>query len=326
MDYKRPKRQNAGANINKLIQKEILKKGETAFQNSDSNEDNDFRYTSCIDSSQDSLDSDFEDTDSDVEAASLAAMDQIEKILEEKLRIHTRKKRKKLIIPKFANFGASTPLKSLRKNIKPSKNPLSCENQIKRSLREKSLLNTENSYLLFNQRMNIKKSATENNLTLSQYENDTELTQEMILIEAKATELENTEQLRQIIQDQEALLQSKLKSMKFNKPQLIYPILQTKSSLLKTLKEPNSALISEYNVLFDDASQLQNYTFDKWHNQEPVYRPKMCPITGKPARYIHPKTGIPYANLEAFKALEKLCANKFAFQPDSGIWIPYSFY
>ena len=41
---------------------------------------------------------------------------------------------------------------------------------------------------------------------------------------------------------------------------------------------------------------------------KPVLRPKLCIITGKPAKYKDPLTGQPYATVEAFKVIRSRLA------------------
>ena len=48
-------------------------------------------------------------------------------------------------------------------------------------------------------------------------------------------------------------------------------------------------------------------------------KPKICPITGLAAKYKDPKTGTPYANLQAFRILRERFLNEEAHKCDARI-------
>ncbi|KAI9499399.1 YL1 nuclear protein-domain-containing protein [Zychaea mexicana] len=50
-------------------------------------------------------------------------------------------------------------------------------------------------------------------------------------------------------------------------------------------------------------------------------KPTMCPITGLPARYLDPKTMVPYANLEAYKTIQKTLHNKAVWSSDYKVYV-----
>ncbi|KAG6899337.1 hypothetical protein C0993_011125 [Termitomyces sp. T159_Od127] len=54
----------------------------------------------------------------------------------------------------------------------------------------------------------------------------------------------------------------------------------------------------------------------------PLSRPKQtCPITGKEAKYVDPRTGVPYADLKAYNVLTKLLAHEYAWDPRLGCYV-----
>lgn len=48
----------------------------------------------------------------------------------------------------------------------------------------------------------------------------------------------------------------------------------------------------------------------------PERKPPTCPFTGRPARYRHPVTLVPYANAEAFKLIERTLRHDFIWSED----------
>ncbi|KAH9949471.1 YL1 nuclear protein-domain-containing protein [Amylocystis lapponica] len=54
----------------------------------------------------------------------------------------------------------------------------------------------------------------------------------------------------------------------------------------------------------------------------PLSRPtQLCPISGKVARYLDPRTGVPYANIAAFETLTNILAHKYVWCADLGCYI-----
>lgn len=48
----------------------------------------------------------------------------------------------------------------------------------------------------------------------------------------------------------------------------------------------------------------------------PAARPKqMCPITGLQAKYLDPRTGVPYADLEAYQVLTNILKHEYIWNP-----------
>ncbi|PVV05151.1 hypothetical protein BB560_000333 [Smittium megazygosporum] len=356
MESSRPKRKNAGSKIKTLIEKEKLKKEkiETLEVVQDVDEadeaDEDFHFLGNTGEISDSdiPDSDFIETDSETEAASIEAMERIERLLaeQEKDFADKKKNRKKMIVPRFADLKkpkqaiSNTSTKAFKQNNKSIIQPRSTL-----SLRENSIQSTKLSHLLHKQREEEKQMLIERRKSEKLSENlpnEPKLTQEMILEEAKITESQNINLLKEMITQQELVLKSKLNSMKFKKPELQFPVISSKS-YISTRTEPSSSTDDVMNInsniksaktqlsiKFNSEAQLKEFDI----SSNPILGclkpsivakekiPFICPVTGRPARYIHPKTGIPYANVYAYKVIEKLVSGCFAYNLDSETWIP----
>ena len=51
-------------------------------------------------------------------------------------------------------------------------------------------------------------------------------------------------------------------------------------------------------------------------------RPKhICPITGKQAVYLDPRTGVPYADVRAFKVLTELLEHEYIWNAELGCYV-----
>ncbi len=51
-------------------------------------------------------------------------------------------------------------------------------------------------------------------------------------------------------------------------------------------------------------------------------RPKhICPITGKQAMYLDPRTGVPYADARAFKVLAELLEHEYIWNAELGCYV-----
>jgi len=54
-------------------------------------------------------------------------------------------------------------------------------------------------------------------------------------------------------------------------------------------------------------------------------RPRqICPITGRQAHYLDPRTGVPYAESYAFKVLGQLLKHEYVWNPSIGSYLGYS--
>jgi hypothetical protein len=51
-------------------------------------------------------------------------------------------------------------------------------------------------------------------------------------------------------------------------------------------------------------------------------RPRqMCPVTGRQAHYLDPRTGVPYANSHAYKVLTQLLKHEYIWNPSIGSYL-----
>lgn len=51
-----------------------------------------------------------------------------------------------------------------------------------------------------------------------------------------------------------------------------------------------------------------------------VRKTQLCPLTGLPAKYIDPHTGVPFANAEAFKVLQDIMVHEYNWNPSLGFY------
>ena len=51
----------------------------------------------------------------------------------------------------------------------------------------------------------------------------------------------------------------------------------------------------------------------------------ICPITGEPAKYKDPKSGVPYANLEAYKRLQEILRHDYLWSSEKGTFLIKSY-
>ncbi|RMZ75155.1 hypothetical protein DV737_g5433, partial [Chaetothyriales sp. CBS 132003] len=77
---------------------------------------------------------------------------------------------------------------------------------------------------------------------------------------------------------------------------------------------------------FDDLSEQARLAYSVFFRSKKVprpaqRRPELCPITTQAARYKDPATGIGYANLMAYKALQELKEHKFIWSPMLGCYV-----
>ncbi|PIL30773.1 hypothetical protein GSI_06941 [Ganoderma sinense ZZ0214-1] len=54
----------------------------------------------------------------------------------------------------------------------------------------------------------------------------------------------------------------------------------------------------------------------------PLARPtQICPITGKVAKYLDPRTNVPYADLEAYRVLSRVLRHEYVWSPALGCYV-----
>ncbi|KAK9807329.1 hypothetical protein WJX73_002410 [Symbiochloris irregularis] len=114
------------------------------------------------------------------------------------------------------------------------------------------------------------------------------LTQEELLAEAAVTEIENIKSLETMVAQEEEIKKKATKSKK----QYTGPMVRFSSKCIN-----GEALTSLEIMNMLAPEELQQKL------APPLPDPVLCVVTGRPARYQDPQTGLPYADLAAFKVL-----------------------
>ncbi|CAB4393053.1 YL1-domain-containing protein [Rhizophagus irregularis] len=65
--------------------------------------------------------------------------------------------------------------------------------------------------------------------------------------------------------------------------------------------------------------------FQEWRTKPQEVEKAICPITGEPAKYKDPKSGVPYANLEAYKKLQQILRHEYLWSSEKGTFVIKSF-
>ncbi|KAJ3087692.1 hypothetical protein HK102_010490 [Quaeritorhiza haematococci] len=68
-------------------------------------------------------------------------------------------------------------------------------------------------------------------------------------------------------------------------------------------------------------TSFEQSPFAQWAGKPKYPEHPICPITGLPAQYKDPKTGIPYANLEAFKTLRAVLNHRYVWSALLGTYL-----
>ncbi|KAJ2473496.1 Vacuolar protein sorting-associated protein 72 [Coemansia sp. RSA 2322] len=308
---------------------------------------------------EDIVDSDFAETDSEAEQAAAEASEAIEAMVDRVEKRRQRKAAKKRIVPRFASTKQRMPSKPKlpgkgkesstvvehlsdgdsaarqRKTRRPPKLAVRVSSRTSAVLKaqESEALEVERSFLAAAKRG--RRSGTQVGDVL-------ELTQEQLLEEAKQTEIRNVEKLKEF-QEQEAEEKHRQRIAGSRKaPLIIRPVAHWVSTLNH---DENSAPGSSIDPAAKSSSNATGvsvlagrprtkyvleslddarYPLNPWARRLSILPPKICPVTGLPARYIHPRTKIPYANLQAYRVLEELARGEHAFFCDIGVWGPLS--
>ncbi|KAJ1741187.1 Vacuolar protein sorting-associated protein 72 [Coemansia sp. RSA 989] len=314
----RSRRQNAGNKMSAMIEEERAKIESGDIVPSD--EDKDFTRK---DEGEDIIDSDFEETDSEAERAAEEVSKQVEELLEKAERRKQRKQARKRIVPLFAS-SKSKP------TVKPEPKPFSStprrtkqpEFAVRFSSRASAVRKARESEALELEREELAAIKRKRNST-KRRKSEPLLTQEQLLEEAKQTEVENLEKLKEFqnMEAQEKQQQRRLASRK--KPLMVQPISHWESRLVPEISAPAGAISTAAHIetnyslkQLDDEEILLN----PWISNAPTMPPKLCPITGKPARYFHPRVKVPYSDARAYRILEELANGHHAFFYDIDVW------
>ncbi|SPO31605.1 related to VPS72 - component of the SWR1 complex, required for vacuolar protein sorting [Ustilago trichophora] len=87
--------------------------------------------------------------------------------------------------------------------------------------------------------------------------------------------------------------------------------LQSRTILTLERAPEDYTWLDEYNALLGDHCTWDSFPYVPSRNRPLKPRQSICPITGLPAIYRDPRTGIPYANAEAYKVLTKVLEGRF---------------
>ncbi|KAJ2538564.1 Vacuolar protein sorting-associated protein 72, partial [Coemansia sp. RSA 1933] len=150
-------------------------------------------------------------------------------------------------------------------------------------------------------------------------DSDGELTQEQLLEEAQLTEIENLEKLNEFQQLEREEMQMQRMAGARRAPLLVRPIVHWHSFLKGSDTSATDAAEPVVRYSLDHLDQ-KHYPLDYWSKQLSIVPPKVCPITGLPARYFHPRAKVPYANMRAYRVLEEMMRGEHAFFYDIGVW------
>lgn len=77
---------------------------------------------------------------------------------------------------------------------------------------------------------------------------------------------------------------------------------------------------SRYFIDFFYNLYIQFTLIQYWYNFLEVEK-AICPITGEPAKYKDPKSGVPYANLEAYKRLQQILKHEYLWSSEKGTFV-----
>ncbi|KAJ2613688.1 Vacuolar protein sorting-associated protein 72 [Coemansia sp. RSA 1365] len=341
---KRSRRQNAGNKMTLMIEEERAKieSGETVLSEDDE------EFTRKADG-EDIVDSDFEETDSEAEKAADAASKEIEYIIEKAERKKQRKiARKQRIVPQFA--GTKNKPTGLRKQPKDNHQEPSDASKkgIQTSMQRKA--KPADIAVRFSSRASAVRKAQETEAReherevlaaakrkrkkSNQPETEPRLTQEQLLEEAKQTEAENLAKLKEFqeLEAEEKQLHRRLIGTR-KEPLMIQPIAHWRSSIVSdtgpdstsasdSKSEDTKKTLPVYDKIEYALKGLDqtHFPFNPWATSTPTMRPKICAITGLPARYFHPRAKVPYANSRAYHILEELVQGGHAYFYDMDIW------
>ncbi|KAI9504288.1 hypothetical protein GGI25_004301 [Coemansia spiralis] len=330
---KRPRRENAGNKMVTMIEEERAKIQNGEVPASDEDEE----YARGLVDAEDIIDSDFTETDSEAEKAADDASKEIEALLEKAERKRKRKLAKKIIVPRFAAAKRSTTKRGDKKETVTVKANAEVDEEVDAvdgnasAVAGRRKQKQHDFAVRFSSRTSVVRKAQEAEARHQKREfmaavkrgrrkrdsvsDEPELTQEQLLEEAKQTETENLEKLREF-QEQEAEEKRLQRMTALRKaPLLVQPVVHWKSSLV--CNEKNLQKTQQYMLEHLDD---EHYPLNYWGKHLSILPPKMCPITGLPARYFHPHARVPYANLQAYRILEEIMQGEHAYFYDIDVW------
>ncbi|THV01225.1 hypothetical protein K435DRAFT_409380 [Dendrothele bispora CBS 962.96] len=83
-------------------------------------------------------------------------------------------------------------------------------------------------------------------------------------------------------------------------------------------RDTMEAMFSNYRLVGEEGEEVNWEKMKVWSGKvRPLARPTLtCPITGLPAKYMDPRTGVPFADVRAFKVLTGLLRHEYAWEED----------
>ncbi|KAJ2848781.1 Vacuolar protein sorting-associated protein 72 [Coemansia brasiliensis] len=319
----RSRRQNAGNKMSVMIEEERAKIERGDIVPSD--EDEDFTRKGEV---EDVVDSDFEETDSEAERAAEEVSKQVEELLEKSERRKQRRQARKRIVPLFASSkskATAKPATAKQKSPSASSTPRRAkqpEFAVRFSSRASAVRKAQESEALELEREELAAIKRRRN-NGKRRKDEPLLTQEQLLEEAKQTEIENLEKLKEFqnMEAQEKQQQRRLASRK--KPLMIQPISHWESRMVPEMPASDGTTSTAMHI--ENAYSLkqldeEEILLNPWASNAPTMPPKLCPITGKPARYFHPRAKVPYSDARAYRVLEELVNGQHAFFYDIDVW------
>ncbi|ORX66860.1 YL1-domain-containing protein [Linderina pennispora] len=305
---KRSRRANAGNKLRTMVEEEQAKLDSGEIAGSD--EDEDFVKKG---DEEDVVDSDFEETDSEVEHAAADASKLAEALIAKAERRQKRKLAKKRIVPRFASLKTKAKKEpSDSDSTRKSKAPefavrFSSRSSAVRKAKESDMLKHEREVMADIKRRHKKPKKAE----------EAALTQEELLEEAKQTEKLNMEKLKEF---QEMAAEEKMRQRAASArkaPLIIQPVVHWKSAAVSSGEPLVREVKTEYSL---DEIDDKHYPVNPWSRRMLIKDPPLCPVTGLPARYFHPRVRVPYANARAYRVLEELARGEHAYFYDLGVW------
>ncbi|KAJ2763195.1 hypothetical protein IWQ56_004885, partial [Coemansia nantahalensis] len=315
----RVRRQNAGNKLASMVAEERAKiaSGEVAL----SDDDDDFarRPDDNEDNDDDLAGSDFEETDSEAERAAADETKDAEAAVERAERRQQRRAaRKRHVVPRFAGAAPRQPAEAataaaaaVAPRAHKRKRPALAVRVSSRTLAVRKAQETEERTA--EREMKERRRRRRQKQRDGAADSPPALTQQQLLEEAKATEIENLARLRefqaQAAEDKQRLVATR------HAPLMVRPVAHWRSHAVADAQGPRPA--TDYRIEhLDDARSPLN----PWAQRQRPARPTTCPVTGLPARYVHPRTLVPYANARAYRILEDLAQGHHALVCDIGVW------
>lgn len=87
------------------------------------------------------------------------------------------------------------------------------------------------------------------------------------------------------------------------------------------LSQVPGGLPAELKLILGDHVEWDGVQFIPARNRPINRRPPTCPFTGRPAKYRHPTTMIPYSNPQGYREIEALLANRYVWSEEGGCWM-----